>query len=479
MAPIVLGQLGPERCVRAVVGILAVRVDRLELRGEGHQHVVGRVVDGGLDGEAGGSGRGGGHWSPLFVPSLASRASSPPPDTAAALRTAVSGPPVIGRTGPRRTIPAMAIYLDHAATTPLRPEALDAMLPFLTEQFGNPSSAHAFGRKSRAALDEAHERVAARLHAEPREIIFTSGGTEANNLAIKGAAWAGKARGHRIVTSPVEHHAVGHTLRYLERFGFEIVEVPVDRYGRVDPDQLDAAITDKTILVTIMLANNEVGSVQPIAEIAKRVRAHKGVLHRGRCRAGRALRRPRRRRTRRRHAVDRGAQVRGPEGRRRALPPPRDAHPRPAAGRRAGAPPPRRDGERRRCSRAGRSLRVVVRRAPRDCQAAASLARAASEGRPRSRRHGADRPPKGPTAGPAVDHRPRHRWRIRGAVARPRGDRRVGRIRLHDRLDRGLPCPLGDGLPGGGGPRRTTPVARPVDDRPSDRRSEPRASSSG
>ena len=172
----------------------------------------------------------------------------------------------------------MAIYLDHAATTPLRREALDAMLPFLTEQFGNPSSAHAFGRKARAALDEAHERVAARLHAEPREIIFTSGGTEANNLAIKGAAWAGKGRGHRIVTSPVEHHAVGHTLKYLERFGFEVVQVAVDRYGRIDPDELDAAITDKTILVTIMLANNEVGTVQRVAEIARRVHSHKGVL---------------------------------------------------------------------------------------------------------------------------------------------------------------------------------------------------------
>jgi cysteine desulfurase len=172
----------------------------------------------------------------------------------------------------------MAIYLDHAATTPLRREALDAMLPFLTEHFGNPSSAHTAGRVARAALDEAHERVATRLHAEPREIIFTSGGTEANNLAIKGAAWAGKARGHRIVTSPVEHHAVGHTLKYLERFGFEVFEVAVDRYGRIDPDELDAAITDRTILVTIMLANNEVGTVQRVAEIARRVRAHKGVL---------------------------------------------------------------------------------------------------------------------------------------------------------------------------------------------------------
>jgi cysteine desulfurase len=172
----------------------------------------------------------------------------------------------------------MAIYLDHAATTPLRREALDAMLPYLTEQFGNASSSHSFGRAARAALDEAHERVAARLHAEPREIIFTSGGTEANNLALKGAAWAGKARGHRIVTSAIEHHAVGHTLEYLGRFGFEIVQVPVDRYGRVDPDELDAAITDKTILVSVMLANNEVGTVQPIAEIAERVRSHRGVL---------------------------------------------------------------------------------------------------------------------------------------------------------------------------------------------------------
>lgn len=172
----------------------------------------------------------------------------------------------------------MAIYLDHAATTPLRREVLDAMLPFLTDAFGNPSSAHSFGRRARAALDDAHEQVAARLNAEGREIVFTSGGTEANNLALKGAAWAGKAHGHRIVTSAVEHHAVGHTLRYLEKFGFEIVELPVDRYGRVDPDQLEGALSDRTVLVSIMLANNEVGTIQPIAEIAAVVRARKGVL---------------------------------------------------------------------------------------------------------------------------------------------------------------------------------------------------------
>src|SRR3954452_24578073 len=180
--------------------------------------------------------------------------------------------------GVRCTIERKSIYLDHAATTPLRREVLDAMLPFLTDAFGNASSAHSFGRAARAGLDEAHERVASRLNAGAREIVFTSGGTEANNLALKGAAWAGKAHGHRIVTSAIEHHAVGHTLRYLEKFGFEIVELPVDRYGRVDPDQVDAAITDRTVLVAIMLANNEVGTIQPIAEIGQRVHTHRGVL---------------------------------------------------------------------------------------------------------------------------------------------------------------------------------------------------------
>ena len=152
------------------------------------------------------------------------------------------------------------------------------MLPYLTEHFGNPSSAHAVGRAARTALDDAHERLAAGLRVQPREIVFTSGGTEANNLALKGAAWAGKARGHRIVSSAIEHHAVGHTLRYLEKFGFEIVELPVDRYGRLDPDDLAAALTERTILVSIMLANNEVGTIQPIAEIAQRVRARHGIL---------------------------------------------------------------------------------------------------------------------------------------------------------------------------------------------------------
>jgi cysteine desulfurase len=172
----------------------------------------------------------------------------------------------------------MPIYLDHAATTPLRREALEAMLPFLTGEFGNPSSLHGPGRRARAGLDDAHERVARAIGAEPREIVFTAGGTEANNLALKGVAWAAKARGHRIITTAVEHHSVGHTLRYLEKFGFEVVEVPVDRYGRVDPDDIEAAITPKTILVSVMLANNEVGTIQPVAEIAELVHRHKGIL---------------------------------------------------------------------------------------------------------------------------------------------------------------------------------------------------------
>jgi cysteine desulfurase len=172
----------------------------------------------------------------------------------------------------------MAIYLDHAATTPLRPEVLEAMLPFLGGTFGNPSSAHAWGRAAREALDDAHERFARAIGAQAREVVFTSGGTEASNLALKGAAWAGRARGARIVTSPVEHHAVGHTLAHLEKFGFETVEVPVDRYGRVDPAGIERALTDRTVLVSVMLANNEVGTIEPIGEIAEIVRSRRGVL---------------------------------------------------------------------------------------------------------------------------------------------------------------------------------------------------------
>lgn len=172
----------------------------------------------------------------------------------------------------------MSAYLDHAATTPLRPEALEAMLPLLTTEFGNPSSPHAVGRRARAALDDARARFATSIGAQPREIVFTASGTEASNLAIKGAAWAGKTRGHRIVTSAIEHHATLNTARYLEKFGFEIAEVPVDRYGRVDPEQLAAVLNDRTTLVSLIWASNEVGTIQPIRALIERIREHRGVL---------------------------------------------------------------------------------------------------------------------------------------------------------------------------------------------------------
>jgi cysteine desulfurase len=161
----------------------------------------------------------------------------------------------------------MAIYLDHAATSPLRPEVLEAMLPYLTEHHGNPSSIHASGRRARQGLDEAREEIATRIGCRPREIVFTSGGTEADNLAIKGLAWAGSATGRHVITSSVEHKAVMNAAAMLERHGFTITHLPVDRYGRVDPAELAAAITDATVLVSIQTANNEVGTLQPVAEI--------------------------------------------------------------------------------------------------------------------------------------------------------------------------------------------------------------------
>jgi cysteine desulfurase len=174
----------------------------------------------------------------------------------------------------------MPISLDHAATTPLRPEALEAMLPHLGGAFGNPSSAHALGRAARNALDEAREQLAADLGGTAREVVLTSGGTEANNLAVKGAAWTGKARGNRIVVSAVEHHAVGHTAEHLASWGFEVASAPVDAAGRADPDALEALLDERTVLVAVMLANNEVGTIQPIREIAERVRARRGIhLH--------------------------------------------------------------------------------------------------------------------------------------------------------------------------------------------------------
>ena len=173
----------------------------------------------------------------------------------------------------------MAIYLDHAATTPLRPEVLEAMLPYLTQHHGNPSSIHASGRRARQAIDEAREAIASLLGAKPREIVFTSGGTESDNLALKGAAWAASARGRHIVTSAVEHKAVLNAAAVLERQGFEVTYLPVDRTGRVDPADVVAAITERTTLVSVQAANNEVGTIQPVVEIGAVCRERGVVLH--------------------------------------------------------------------------------------------------------------------------------------------------------------------------------------------------------
>ena len=177
---------------------------------------------------------------------------------------------------------ATRIYLDHAATTRLHPRALDAMLPFLTDGFGNPSGAYALGKQAGQAVDNARGTVAEVLGCPAREVVFTGAGTESINAAIKGVAFAQKFAGvgDHIVTSSIEHHAVLHSCQYLERFGFQTTYVPVDSHGLVDPDEVARAVTDRTVLVSIMLANNEVGTVQPIGEIARAVRQRARVLRR-------------------------------------------------------------------------------------------------------------------------------------------------------------------------------------------------------
>ncbi len=169
------------------------------------------------------------------------------------------------------------IYFDHSATTPCDKEAAAAALEYMTEKFGNASSIHSFGREARKAIDEAREKVAALIGAaSANEIFFTSGGTEGDNLAIKGVAFANRKKGNHIITSAVEHHAVLHTCEYLEKLGFTVTYLPVDEYGMVRMDDLRKAITDKTILISIMLANNEVGTIQPVQEIGRLAR-EKGI----------------------------------------------------------------------------------------------------------------------------------------------------------------------------------------------------------
>jgi cysteine desulfurase len=176
-------------------------------------------------------------------------------------------------------MPDRLIYLDHAATTPLDPRVLEVMLPYLREQYGNPSSLYALARPARQAVDRARGTVAACLGARPSEIVFTSGGSECDNAAIKGAAWAARDRGNHIITSSIEHHAVLHTCAWLERFGIETSYLPVDAEGMVNVATLAAAIRPTTMLVSIMHANNEVGSIQPLAEIAAVTRERGILLH--------------------------------------------------------------------------------------------------------------------------------------------------------------------------------------------------------
>jgi len=169
------------------------------------------------------------------------------------------------------------IYFDNAATTFLKKEVLDEMMPYLTEEYGNPSSIYRHGQKAQMALIRARETVAKALNADPREIYFTGSGSEADNWAIKGAAFRNRKKGNHIITSSIEHHAVLHTCEYLEKQGFQVTYLPVDEYGLVSVEDVKKAITDETILITIMFANNEIGTIQPIKEIAQ-MAGEKGIL---------------------------------------------------------------------------------------------------------------------------------------------------------------------------------------------------------
>ena len=171
------------------------------------------------------------------------------------------------------------IYMDNAATTPVHPEVLEAMLPYFTERYGNPSSVYSLARESRKAVEEAREKVAKAIRATPGEIFFTSGGTESDNWAIKGCAWASGKKGGHIITSSIEHHAVLHTCQYLEKNGFSVTYLPVDEYGLVNPADVEAAVTDRTVLISVMYANNEIGTMEPVREIGAVARDHGIPFH--------------------------------------------------------------------------------------------------------------------------------------------------------------------------------------------------------
>jgi cysteine desulfurase len=171
------------------------------------------------------------------------------------------------------------IYLDYAATTPTHPEVVKAMAPYFSDAFGNPSSLYSYGLEARQAIELAKTRVAESIGSKNEEIVFTAGGSEADNFAIKGVAYANLRKGNHIITSVIEHHAVLETCKFLEKRGFKVTYLPVDEYGFVDPENVRKAITEKTILISIMHANNEIGTIQPIGEIGKIARKAKVYFH--------------------------------------------------------------------------------------------------------------------------------------------------------------------------------------------------------
>ncbi|KZE43494.1 cysteine desulfurase family protein [Rossellomorea marisflavi] len=171
------------------------------------------------------------------------------------------------------------IYLDHAATSPVHPAVIDEMMTVMQGTFGNPSSIHSFGREARSIVDHSRSIAAASIHADHNEIIFTSGGTEADNMAIIGAAMKNRERGNHIITTEIEHHAVLHTCQNLEKQGFEVTYLPVDETGRISVDAVKAVLREDTILVTIMFGNNEVGTIQPISEIGHLLKDHQALFH--------------------------------------------------------------------------------------------------------------------------------------------------------------------------------------------------------
>lgn len=171
------------------------------------------------------------------------------------------------------------VYLDNAATTPLDSRVLEAMLPYFTEDYGNPSSLHNFGQKAKEGVDRARSIIAEKIKAQPDEIIFTSGGTESNSFALRGIAYANKSRGNHIITTQIEHHSAYNTAKQLEKEGFKVTFLKVDKEGLVDPKELEKAITRETILISIMAANNEIGTIEPIKELVQIAKKHKIYFH--------------------------------------------------------------------------------------------------------------------------------------------------------------------------------------------------------